>query len=127
MKRGRVGLRLMAIFFALLALSAFREAFAAFLPSEDDPLALVILQVAVGTAAVVAAVGSWRGARWSPWAAVAYGVIAGGMIASLGWVLGLPAEDQPGLLVGGASALAISLACAWYLRRATTRPDPVSS
>ena len=52
MTRHRVGLKLMAAFFVLLSLSASMEAIPSLLGSQDDPLVLELLQVAVATTAL---------------------------------------------------------------------------
>lgn len=118
-----IGRIVVAVLFTLFGLSAWSEALDIFLRASDDPTLLGILQTVIGAVALTAAVGSWRGSRWSPVAAIAYGVITAGMIVGLGPMLGLEGEERGGLLVGAAAVLLIALAMAWYLRRAQAPRD----
>lgn len=112
--KGRIAL---AVLFMFLGLNALWQAAQAIAGRSDDPMLLGVLQTFVGIAGISTSVGSWRGARWAPVAAVAYGVITGGMIVALGPILNLEAEERSGLLVGGVSVLLVGLGAAWYLRR----------
>jgi peptidoglycan/LPS O-acetylase OafA/YrhL len=112
--RRSVGRIIVAVLFALLSLNAFQEVF-----YSDSPPTLRALQALVGATAAATAWGAWTGARWSPVLATLYGLIAGGMVASLGPMLDMPVEERGGLWVGALVILVVSLACAWYLRRAT--------
>lgn len=103
--------------FALFAVNALAQVALVPFGRVNDPRPLTMLQLVIGVVALGAAWGSWTGARWSPAAAALYGVVTGGMIASLPWLLSLPAEARGGLAVGGAGVLLFSLALAWYLRR----------
>ena len=111
---GRVAL---SIIFAALALNAWVQVLLVALGRGDDPAALVAMQVLVGVTGLAAAWGSWRGARWAPAAALAYGIATAAMLVSLGPLLDLPAEARPGILAGAAAMLAGAGAGAWYLRR----------
>ncbi|MFL4975875.1 MAG: hypothetical protein ACJ8DT_19600 [Microvirga sp.] len=115
-RRRSVGRILIAALFALLAVNALHETF-----WSDSPPTLRALQALVGTLAVMTTWGAWSGARWSYAAATAYGFVAAGMVASLGPMLDMPVEERGGLWVGAAVVLVFSLACAWFLRRATRR------
>lgn len=115
---GRIAL---AALFMFLGLNALVQAVDAVMGRSDDPMLLSVLQIFVGIAGVSTSVGSWRGARWAPMAAVAYGVITGGMIVALGPILDLESEARQGLLVGGVSVLLVGLGAAWYLRRQLVR------
>jgi len=114
--RRPVGRIIVTALFALLSVNAFQEVF-----SSDSPPALRALQALVGATAAATTWGAWTGARWSPALATIYGVVAGGMVASLGPMLDLPVEERGGLWVGAAVILVFSVGCAWYLRRVTTR------
>ena len=105
---------IVAVLFALLTVNALKEAF-----WSDSPPALRALQAIVGVLAAATTWGAWSGARWSAALATIYGVVAGGMVVSLGPMLDMPVEERGGLWVGGAVILVFSLACAWFLRRAT--------
>jgi hypothetical protein len=103
-----------AVLFTLLAVNAFKE-----VVWSDSPPTLRIWQAAGCAAAVATAWGAWTGARWSAALATLYGLIAGAMVVSLGPMLDMPVEERGGLWAGGAVILVFSLACAWFLRRAT--------
>jgi peptidoglycan/LPS O-acetylase OafA/YrhL len=107
---------IVAVLFALLAANALKEVF-----WSDSPPTLRILQAIVGALATATAWGAWIGARWSAALAALYGLVAGGMVVSLGPMLDMPVEERGGLWIGGAVILVFSLVCAWYLRRATSR------
>jgi len=114
--RRSIGRILLAAVFGLLTLNAaWQVALAA--TGSGGPPTITGLQVLVGATAAAAGYGSWIGARWAPASAVLYGVIAGGMIVSLGPLLDLPAESRNGLWTGGAVVLAFGLGSAWWLRR----------
>lgn len=118
---GRV---VLAVLFALFGLNALAQVVLVLAGRSDDPAALSALQTLVGASGLAAALGSWRGDRWAPLAAVGYGVMTGTMVASLGPLLELDAEARPGLYVGGASVLGFGLFAAWYLRRSLARRVP---
>ena len=115
-RRWPIGRIVIGLLFALLAVNALMEAF-----EPDVPQALRAMQALVGALAVATTWGAWSGARWSYAAATAYGFAAGGMVASLGPMLDMPLEERDGLWIGAAVILVFSLACAWFLRRATRR------
>lgn len=114
----------LAVLFALFGLNALVQVAMVLVGRSDDPAMLSALQTLVGVAGLAAALGSWRGDRWAPFAAVAYGVITGTMVASLGPLLQLEVEARPGLYVGGASVLGFGFVAAWYLRRSRPRRPP---
>ena len=117
----RLGSRLVAVLFAVLALSAFTEVLSMLRGTNGAPVALGILQTLVGSTAAATALGAWTGARWAPAFAAAYGVITAAMLVSLGPLLEIPAADRGGLRMGAAAVLLVALGCAWYLRHAARR------
>lgn len=116
-----IGRNVVSVLFTVVGLSAWSEALEIFQRSTDEPMLLGIIQTAVGAVALATAVGSWRGSRWSPVAALAYGVITGGMIIGLGPMLDLAPDERSGLPVGAAAVLLLALLAAWYLRRSLRR------
>lgn len=121
--RGRV---VVAGIFVLLAANALAQVALVPFGQVSDPPSLTMLQLLIGVVALAAAWGSWTGARWSPAAAALYGVATGGMLASLPWLLGLPAAARGGILAGAVGVLLVALALAWYLRR-TLAPGRVAT
>ena len=120
-QRRPVGATLLAVLYALACGSALRETIDHLVLSNDDPAVLGALQALTAGAALVAALGIWRRARWATSAVIAYGVIAGTMVMLLGPILDLDAEARPGLWVGAAMILVFTAASAWYVRRVTQR------
>ncbi len=109
----------LAVLFALLALNAWAQVVLTALGLSDDPAPLFILQLLSGAASAAAALGIWRGARWAPGAALAYGVITAGMIVALETILGLDRDARGGLITGAAMVLLFSVLAAWYVRRSS--------
>ena len=107
--------RAIAVFLGLLALNAGVQVVAALGGWSDDPLLLIVLQGACTGVAVAGTVGAWQLRPWSRLAAVLYGLVAGGMIISLGPMLDLGAEAQGGLNAGGGMVMLIGLAMSWGL------------
>jgi hypothetical protein len=116
--RGRV---VLAVVFALLGLSAWWQVEQDVTGANDSPRILTLLQAIIGAVALAAAGGGWKGARWASAFALLYGVIAGGMVASLGPMLDLPAESRRGLWTGAAIVLLFGVWSAWWLRRSLRR------
>ncbi|HEX7980694.1 MAG TPA: hypothetical protein VF461_18970 [Gemmatimonadaceae bacterium] len=116
--RGRM---VLAVVFVLLASSAWWQVINDFIDRSNEPPILTGLQAIIGVLAAAAAWGTWIGARWAPLYALLYGVTAGGMVASLGRMLDLPAESRNGLWFGGAIILGFGLLSAWWLRRSLLR------
>lgn len=122
--------RAIALVLWALAFNAGAQAVAALVGWSDDPPLLTVLQSLSFTVAVVAAVGAWRLRLWSRIAAVAYGLVAGGMIVSLGRILDLSEDARAGLNAGGGIVLLIGLAMSWglhwALQPASTPVSPTS-
>ena len=112
---------MLAVVFALLGLSAWFQVVGDVMDRSNEPLSITGLQVIVGATALATAWGSWVGARWAPVLALLYGLIAGGMVASLGPMLDLPSESRSGLWMGAAIILVFALISAWWLRRSLRR------
>jgi hypothetical protein len=118
MSRSR-GSIILVVVFTLFGLNAWVQVINAIIGGSDDPTALVILQTLVGTAGIAAAWATWSGARWAPVAAMTYGVVTAAMLASLGPLLDLAAEETRGIWIGAVAALLFGLWAGWYLRRST--------
>jgi len=116
--RGRL---VLAVVFALLALNAWWQVVQDVTSANGSPRTLTLLKVVAGAMAAAAAWGSWKGVRWAPAFALAYGVVAGGMVAGLGPMLDLPPESRRGLWTGAAIIMVAALLSAWWLRRSLHR------
>jgi hypothetical protein len=119
--RRSLGRVLVAVVSALLGLVALGQMMRILVGQAGDSRVLAVFQAAMGITAIAVAVGSWRGARWAPVAALIYGVITASMLLSLSPLLNLPPEARGGLASGAASVFGASLWAAWYLRRARIR------
>ncbi|MDQ6633217.1 MAG: hypothetical protein M3Z10_00470 [Gemmatimonadota bacterium] len=117
--RRPIGRLLLAIVFALCAISAWMQVVFVPLSLTRDPLVLTLLQAIMGLAATAAAWGSWAGRRWAPWAALLYALVTAGVLIVLGPLLGLSAESRHELRIGSVSVVLLGLAAGWYLGRDT--------
>jgi hypothetical protein len=122
--RGRIAL---AAIFGLLALNAWAQVALVPFGRSGDPPTLTLLQALIGLAGAAAAIGSWRGARWAPAAAVAYGLVTAGMLVTLEPLLDLGPESRNGLRIGAVVVLAFALGAGWWLRRAIDRQRGVAA
>ena len=129
--RRSTGVKLVTLMFALLSLNGLAQVVLRVTGGNTDPMALTLLQLASGVTAVAAAVGAWRGSRWSSVASLAYGVVTAAMLASLPYLLGLGEEEKAGIWSGATIVLLVSVAAGWYLHRqhdaqpaTSSAPDP---
>lgn len=111
----------LSVAFGLLALEAWEEVLLAVLHRSDDPPMLTALQFGIGLTAAATAWGSWRRARWTWGAAIAYGAITAGMLAALPSLIGLPVEARRGVWIGGGAVMVLALLCAAYFRSEARR------
>ena len=107
---------ILSVIFGLLALTALGQVLLVALGGSDEPGTLIVLKMGIGLTAAATAWGSWRRARWTSGAAIAYGVITASMLAALPSLLGLPADARFGIWTGGAAAMLFALLCAAYFR-----------
>lgn len=111
----------LSVLFGILALNAWVQVVLALVDESRDPSSLAVLQFLVGAAAAAAAWGSWRGRRWAPLAAIAYGAVTAALLLSLDPLLDLGPDARGGLWTGAVFVLLFGVVAAWYLRRALTR------
>ncbi|HKO15973.1 MAG TPA: hypothetical protein VJU87_07020 [Gemmatimonadaceae bacterium] len=114
-----IALRIIAVLFAVAAVSDLRQIADAFGAGAAPPT-LGIEHALVGAAALAAAVGFWRAARWAGTAALAWGVLAAIMIASLPAILpagDIPRAAWPGLAIGSVVVLLLAAGAALLARR----------
>jgi hypothetical protein len=122
--RRPVGLVVIAVLFALSALSDAVQVTPLLQGGDDDPLALSMLHLAGAITAGAVAVGSWRRARWAPAAAIAWTAVVVTLLVTLGPLLGLPAEARPGLWTSAAAVALVGAGVTWYLRRRVRQSPP---
>jgi hypothetical protein len=102
----------------LLSINALIQAARWALGWDENPAVLGVEQSVSGVTALVAAFGAWQLHRWSArWAAL-YGAVTGTMIATLGPVLDMPANERSGLWIGTGIVVLVAGGIAWYLHRA---------
>ena len=117
----------MTLMFVLLSLNGLAQVVLRVTGGNTDPLALTLFQLASGATALAAAVGAWRGSRWSSVASLAYGVVTAAMLACLPYLLGLGDEEKAGIWSGATIVLLVSVAAGWYLHRQHGSPPATSS
>jgi hypothetical protein len=107
---------ILSVVFALLALAAWGQVLSTALGHGDDPHVLTALHACTGAAAAATAWGSWRRAKWTSSAAVAYGIVTAGMLIALPSLLRLPAAARTGIWTGAVAVLVFAALCAMYFR-----------
>lgn len=121
-RRRPVAIWIVAGVFLLLSLNALVQVAMHLGRMNTDPVALALLQLLTGSAALVAAVTTWRRSR-SAWIwALVYGATAVLLLGLLGPILDLDSEEVRGIWMGGGVLAALSVLAAWYLRH-KTRPN----
>lgn len=128
-----IGVKLVTLMFVLLSLNGLAQVVLRIIGGNTDPAALTLLQFLSGTSALAAAVGAWRGSRWSSLASLVYGVVTATMLALLPHLLGLDDDAKAGIWSGATTVLLVSVAAGWYLHRqhgsspaASSAPDASS-
>ena len=115
--RRTLGLRLCAAFLGLAALGDAWDVGGTLAGWNSEPYSILVIHGFLFVIASAAAIGLWRGRRWSVGAVVLWGAACAAFIAGLGPLLGLDSAARSGLWVGAASVLAIALIIAAYARR----------
>jgi hypothetical protein len=113
--RKPLGLVLCTIF-GVLALIDWAQVLVALIGRSDEPSTLVALHFGTGAAAGTTCWGSWRGTRWTPIAAVAYGALTAALLLRLPALLSLPPDARAGIRAGAAAVLLFALLSAAYFR-----------
>ena len=119
--------KILSVAFCLLGLNGWAQVLSAALGRSSDSLVLTALQFLIGLAGIATAWGGWQRAQWTWKAAIAYGVVTGGMLVALPFLLGLPAEERAGIWSGAAVIMVFALLCAWYFRSDARRQVGVAS
>ena len=124
MTRRSRGRTLVAALFVVLAVNGWLQSVPVLFGEPTDSIALAAWQAVIGAVATATAWSAWRGLRWAPAAAAAYGVVTSAMLVALPFLVGIPSGERGGIWVGAAVVFAIGAWAAWYLARIT--PSPVS-
>jgi len=113
--RKPIGLVLCTIF-GVLALIDSAQVLLALIGRSDAPSTLIALHFGTGTAAAATFWGSWRGTRWTPIAAAAYGALTAALLLALPALLNLPPDARAGIRAGAAAVVLFALLSAAYFR-----------
>lgn len=98
-----------------------------FLPGwGSDPGLLSAQQAVCAITGLAAGLSAWRYRPWAWIATIAYGVVTGIMITTLGPLLDLNEEARASLPLGALLVLGVCGAFAWYLRRTLAAPRSVA-
>jgi hypothetical protein len=126
--RKPLGLVLAAIF-GVLALIDWAQVLLALLGISDLPSALTALHFGTGAAAAATCWGSWRRTRWTPIAAIAYGVLTAALLLTLPALLHLPSEARTGIRGGAVAVVVFALLSAAYFRAHAAREtrEPIAT
>lgn len=109
-------MRLCAAFLAVAALGDVWDVTSTLAGWNDEPYAIIVIHSLLFVIASAAAIGLWRGRRWSVGAVVLWGVSCAVFIVGLGPLLALDSAARSGLWVGAATVLVIALVIAAYAR-----------
>lgn len=96
--------------------SAFRQAFNEFRDSEPGSLLFGVLQVVIGTSAVVSAFGLVKRARWATWSVGLCGVATAALIAVQPLYEPMDSDVQRSLWLGAAVIGVAAAAVSWFAR-----------
>ena len=115
MPRKPLRLVLTAIF-GVLAVIDLTQVLLALLGRSDNPAALIALNCGTGATAAATCLGSWRRKRWTPIAAVAYGVLTTTLLLALPSLIDLPVDARAGLRTGAVAVFLFALLSAAHFR-----------
>jgi hypothetical protein len=101
--------------------SAFRQAFNEFRDSEPGSLLFGVLQVVIGTSAVVSAFGLVKRARWAAWSVGLCGAATAALIAVQPLYEPMESDVQRSLWLGAAVIGVAAAAVSWFARRLARR------
>lgn len=116
---------LFAVALLLLSPSAFRQALSELRQTEPGSLLFGVLQLVIGTAAVLAAIGLVKRARWAAGAAAVWGVATAALLAVQPLFTPMDADARWSIWLA-AAALGVAAAGVSWFARGLARSDAAS-
>jgi hypothetical protein len=116
-----IGAYLVAAVLLLHSSSAFRQALNEFRDTEPGSQLFGILQVVIGTSAVVSAFGLIKRARWAAWSVVLCGIATAALIAVQPLYEPMESDVQQSLWLGAAAIGVAAAGVSWFARRLARR------
>ena len=117
-----IGAYLLAAVLAVVASNAFRQAPGEFRDAEAGSLLFGMLQVLIGTSAVVAAIGAMRRTRWAAWAIGSAGLGAVALLAAQPFFEPMPAEASRAIWIGAGLVSVVAAGLSWCAHRLARHP-----
>lgn len=105
----------------LMSPSAFRQALSELRQTEPGSLLFGVLQLVIGTAAVVAAIGLVKRARWAAGAAAAWGVATAALLAAQPLFTTMDADARWSIWSAAAALGVAAAGVSWFARRLARR------
>jgi hypothetical protein len=117
-----IGAYLLAAVLAVVASNAFRQAPGEFRDAEAGSLLFGMLQVLIGTSAVVAAIGAMRRTRWASWAIGSAGLGAVALLVAQPFFEPMPAEASRAIWLGAGLVSVVAAGLSWCAHRLARHP-----
>lgn len=111
-----VGAYIFAGALLLLSQSAFRQALSEFRDTEPGSLLFGMLQLVIGTSAVVAAIGLVKRARWAAWFVALWGVATASLLAVQPLFEPMDSDAQWSIGLGAAAIVVAAAGVSWFAR-----------
>jgi hypothetical protein len=103
----------------LLSTSAFRQALGEFRDTEPGSLLFGVLQLVIGTSAVVAAIGLVKRARWAAPSVAIWGVATAALLAVQPLYASMDSDAQQSIWLGAAVVGVAAAGVSWFAYRIT--------
>jgi hypothetical protein len=117
-----IGAYLLAAVLAVVASNAFRQVPGEFRDAEPGSLLFGMLQVLIGTSAVVAAIGAMRRTRWAAWAIGSAGLGAVALLVAQPFFEPMPEEASRAIWLGAGLVSVVAAGLSWCAHRLARRP-----
>lgn len=112
-----VGAYLFAGALLLLSTSAFRQALSEFGDTEPGSLLFGVLQLVIGTSAVMAAIGLVRRARWASLCIAIWGAASAVLLAVQPLFEPMAPDAQQSIWIGAAAVGVVAAGVSWFAHR----------
>jgi len=112
-----VGAYLFAGALLLLSTSAFRQALSEFGDTEPGSLLFGVLQLVIGTSAVMAAIGLVRRARWASLCIAIWGAASAVLLAVQPLFEPMAPDAQQSIWIGAAAVVVVAAGVSWFAHR----------